>query len=132
MECYETNPAYNYGGHSYVNYQGRFSAWDEAAKAKGSETWANGVNWKYGATAEVFGSGAAIGGGWQMEVRFKKSLFEDPAAGNKLRNGYLMGFNIGLDDDDKRGPGTNGDMTRSQDLETEAFSSSSELNPCGV
>src|ERR1051325_6427072 len=27
-----------YGGHNYVNFQGRFSAWDEAANAIGSQT----------------------------------------------------------------------------------------------
>ena len=32
-----------------------------------------------------------------------------------------MGFNIGMDDDDKFGPGPNGDMSRSQDLELQYF-----------
>lgn len=110
-----------YGGHNYVNYEGRFSMWDEAANAKGGETWANAVDWKYGATGEVFGAGKSVAGGWTMEVRFKKNLFEDPAAGNKLRNGYIMGFNIGVDDDDKTGLGPNGDQSRSQDLELQYF-----------
>jgi len=110
-----------FGGHSYVNFEGRFSAWDEAANAKAGESWANGVDWKYGETGEVFGFGKTAAGGWKMEVRFKKSLFEDPAAGNKLRNGYIMGFNIGMDDDDKTGLGTNGNQTRSQDLEIQYF-----------
>lgn len=109
------------GGHSYVNFQGRFSAWDEAANAKGGESWASGVDWKYGESGEVFGFGKAVTGGWQMEVRFKKSLFQDPAASNKLANGYLMGFNIGLDDDDKQGVGPNGDKSRTQDLEVQYF-----------
>jgi hypothetical protein len=105
-----------FGGHSYVNFQGRFSAWDEAANAIGSASvWATGVAWKYGATEDVFGLGQAGAGGWKMEVRLKKRMFEDPAAGNKLRNGYVMGFNIGMDDDDKHGIGTDGDKTRSED-----------------
>src|SRR5688500_14709673 len=44
------------GGHSYVNFQGRFSAWDEAANAKGSQTWASAVNWTYGQNGDVFGT----------------------------------------------------------------------------
>ena len=88
------------GGHNYVNFQGRFSAWDEDAGAIGSQTWATGVNWRYGANEDVYGVGKQVAGGWQMEVRFGKRLFEDPTTGNKLRNGYRMGFNIGLDDDD--------------------------------
>jgi len=79
------------------------------------------VDWKYGATEDVFGSGKTVAGGWTMEVRFKKRMFEDPAAGNKLRNGFIMGFNIGMDDDDKHGKGTAGDQTRSEDLEIQYF-----------
>ena len=109
------------GGHSYLNFQGRLSAWDENAGAKGSQSWANEVDWKYGASGDVFGKGAAVTGGWQMEARFHKRMFESPTAGNKLRNGYRMGFNIGLDDDDKKGPGANGDKSRSQDLEIQYF-----------
>ena len=44
--------------------------------------------------------------------------------GNKLANGYIMGFNIGLDDDDKNGPtrdGHAGNGSRSQDLEVQYF-----------
>lgn len=110
-----------FGGHNYVNYQGRFSAWDEAVGAIGGQTWATGVDWKYGETGDVFGSGKAAAPGWKMEVRFNKRMFEDPEAGNKLRNGYVMGFNIGMDDDDKKGPGTAGNRTRSQDLEIQYF-----------
>ncbi|MCI0533752.1 MAG: hypothetical protein L0Z50_00845 [Verrucomicrobiales bacterium] len=111
-----------FGGHNYVNFQGRFSAWDEAANAVGGgSVWATGVDWTYGATGDVFGSGAASAGGWKMEVRLKKRMFEDPAAGNKLRNGYVMGFNIGMDDDDKTGIGTSGNQSRTQDLEIQYF-----------
>ncbi|MEO8427226.1 MAG: sugar-binding protein, partial [Verrucomicrobiota bacterium] len=107
------------GGHSYVNYQGRFSAWDDTTGKTNSFIWAPAVNWKYGETNDVFGFGKAVAGGWQMEVRFKKRMFEDATAGNKLKNGYLMGFNIGMDDDDKHGKGTNGDQTRAEDLEVQ-------------
>ncbi len=109
------------GGHSYLNYEGRFSAWDEAANARGSQGWASGVEWTYGANGDVYGTGKAVAGGWQMEVRFKKRMFEDPVAKNKLANGYRMGFNIGMDDDDKHGPGPNGDKTGSQDLDIQYF-----------
>ncbi|MSU64500.1 MAG: hypothetical protein EXS31_19280 [Pedosphaera sp.] len=89
------------GGHNYVNYEGRFSGWDDAAGTKnGSQTWASEVDWKYGKTGEIFGFGKKVTGGWQMEVRFKKNLFQSATAGNKLANGYFMGFNIGVDDDD--------------------------------
>lgn len=110
-----------FGGHCYVNYQGRFSSWDEGNNQIGNQTWSTAVDWKYGAAGDVFGSGGAVAGGWQMEVRFKKRLFEDPDAGNRLRDGYRMGFNIGLDDDDKKGTGANGDKTRSFDLELQYF-----------
>lgn len=109
------------GGHNYVNFQGRFSAWDEAGGKVGTTTWATGVDWKYGETGDVFGFGKSVAGGWQMEVRFKKRMFEDAKAGNKLKNGYRMGFNIGMDDDDKKGIGTSGNKSRSQDLEIQYF-----------
>lgn len=105
------------GGHSYVNFKGRFSAWDDTAGKIAATTWATGVDWKYGETGDVYGVGKEVAGGWQMEVRFKKRLFEDSKAGNKLKNGYRMGFNIGMDDDDKKGPGPSGDKSRSADLE---------------
>jgi hypothetical protein len=110
------------GGHCYVNYQGLFSAWDPTNNVPGTwSVWATGVNWKYGTNDDVFGVGQAVAGGWQMEVRFNKRLFQDTTAGNKLQNGYRMGFNIGMDDDDKHGPGLNGDKSRTQDLEIQYF-----------
>ena len=110
------------GGHCYVNYQGRFSAWDPTNNVPGSwSVWATAVNWKYGTNDDVFGVGQAVVGGWQMEVRFNKRLFQDATAGNKLQNGYRMGFNIGMDDDDKHGPGLNGDKSLGQDLEIQYF-----------
>ncbi len=94
-----------YGGHNYVNYQGRFSDWDDVAGTKNSAgLWATAVDWKYGQTGDIFGFGKSVTGGWQMEVRFNKNMFESPAKGNKLANGYIMGFNIGMDDDDGKLP----------------------------
>ncbi len=109
------------GGHCYVNFQGRFSGWDDTAKAKAGMTWASAVPWTYADTGDIFGSGKSATGGWQMEVRFKKRVFEDATAKNKLKNGYVMGFNIGMDDDDKKGQGLNGDKSRTQDLELQYF-----------
>ncbi|MBL9128154.1 MAG: hypothetical protein JNL97_10925 [Verrucomicrobiales bacterium] len=109
------------GGHCYINYQGRFSSWDEGSATIANETWSTSVPWKYGANEDVYGVGKSVAGGWQLEVRFKKRLFESATAGNKLRNGYRMGFNIGLDDDDKQGPGANGSSARTQDLELQYF-----------
>ena len=88
-----------YGGHNYVNYEGRFSRWDEDLEQP-YRGWANDVDWIYGPEGQVFGVGGETATGWSMEVRFHKSQFEDPDSGNKLENGYKMGFNIGMDDDD--------------------------------
>ena len=106
-----------YGGHCYFNFKGRFSVWDDDNNAKATDRWSSAVEWTYGEEGDVYGVGSEVEGGWQLEVRFHKSQFEDPEAGNLLSNGYKMGFNIGLDDDDKQGPGTNGSGDRSQDLE---------------
>ena len=106
-----------YGGHCYFNFRGRFSIWDDDNNTKTSERWSSAVEWTYGEDGDVYSVGSEVEGGWQLEVRFRKSQFEDPEAGNLLSNGYKMGFNIGLDDDDKQGPGTNGSGDRSQDLE---------------
>ncbi|HAC19214.1 MAG TPA: hypothetical protein DCF78_11650, partial [Dehalococcoidia bacterium] len=106
-----------YGGHCYFNFRGRFSIWDDDNNTKTSERWSSAVEWTYGEDGDVYGVGSEVEGGWQLEVRFRKSQFEDPEAGNLLSNGYKMGFNIGLDDDDKQGPGTNGSGDRTQDLE---------------
>lgn len=109
------------GGHSYVNFAGKFSAWDDTASQISGTSWATAVNWTYGTNGEVFGVGKAAAGGWQLEVRLKKTLFQDATAGNKLKNGYRMGFNIGLDDDDKHGTGVSGDKSRTEDLEIQYF-----------
>ena len=110
-----------YGGHSYFNYEGRFSVWDEEAGVRGDGRWSTDLDFTYGEDGDVWAVGKAVDGGWNLEVRFHKKLFEDPVAGNKLQDGYTMGFNIGLDDDDKTGPGINGSGERSQDLELQYF-----------
>lgn len=110
-----------YGGHSYVNYQGRFSAWDEELEEVADQRWSSEVDWTYGDGGQITGFGEETETGWAMEVRFHKSLFEDEEADIKLDVGSRMGFNIGLDDDDKRGPGLEGDGSRSQDLELQYF-----------
>ena len=110
-----------YGGHNYVNYLGRFSRWDDATDEKIDGAWSTGVDWTYGEDGDIFGIGDEVEGGWEMEVRFNKRLFESPDRGNKLSKGSQMGFNIGADDDDKFGPGTNGDGSRDQDLEIQYF-----------
>jgi hypothetical protein len=106
-----------YGGHNYVSYNGKFSDWDHEADIRSNMRWTSALEWTWGEDGEIFAVGSEVDGGWHLDVRFAKTLFEDPAAGNKLENGYVMGFNIGLDDDDKFGPGENGDASREQDLE---------------
>jgi formylmethanofuran dehydrogenase subunit D len=110
-----------FGGHCYVNFKGLFSAWDDNSGSISGTSWSTAVPWKYGVNEDVYGMGKEVTGGWQVEVRFKKRLFEDPTAGNRLRNGYRMGLNIGLDDDDKQGQGTNGSGARTEDLELQYF-----------
>ena len=115
-----------HGGHNYVNYEGRFSAWDDEGEAITNPRWSSGVDWTYGEEGDIFGFGEETETGWNMEVRFHKRLFEDPEAEIKLEEGATMGFNIGLDDDDKFGPGPNGDGSRTQDLELQYFWSNRE------
>lgn len=114
-----------YGGHSYVNYEGRFSAWDEENEVAAGGRWSSALEseWTYGDGDEddIFGFGEETETGWNMEIRFNKRLFEDPDANIELVEGARMGFNIGMDDDDKFGPGENGDGSRTQDLELQYF-----------
>ena len=110
-----------YGGHIYINYEGRISVWDEAAGERTPGRWSTDVEFSYAEDGDIWAQGDEVAGGWNLEVRFHKRLFEDPVEGNKLRDGYRMGFNIGLDDDDQFGPGTNGSGERSQDLELQYF-----------
>jgi hypothetical protein len=110
-----------YGGHGYFNYEGRFSHWDDTTGEISGTAWSTAVDWTYGTetTDDVTGVGQETATGWDLEVRLSKRLFENPDAGNKLEEGYVMGFNIGMDDDDMQGPGLNGSAERSQDLEVQ-------------
>jgi len=115
-----------YGGHFYANYEGRFSAWnEEAGEIDGTRFSSAVTDWTWGPEAteefDVAGFGEETETGWNMELRFHKRLFEDPEAEIKLVEGTRMGFNIGMDDDDKTGPGTNGNGARTQDLELQYF-----------
>lgn len=89
----------DYGGHSYVNYEGRFSRWDEAAEEP-IIGWANAVDWTYAENGQVWGVGGETPTGWSMEAKFHKSQFEDPNGGGAIEIGDRIGFNIGMDDDD--------------------------------
>ena len=109
-----------FGGHCYVSYNGKFSAWNEETMETDTR-WSTMVEWTYGEDGDVWAVGKEVEGGWHLDMRFTKRLFEDPDIGNKLENGYVMGFNIGMDDDDKFGPGINGDGSRTQDLELQYF-----------
>lgn len=102
------------GGHIYVNYEGRFSEWDEAANAKRRDHFSQGTDWSYGPEGDIFGFGQAVNGGWNMEVRFSKSVLAGDT-GLDLDNGHVMGFNIGLDDDD--GHYDSGDGTTTMELQ---------------
>lgn len=109
-----------YGGHCYVNFLGKISVWDEDSETISGTTWSTALEWIYGDDEEddIYGFGDETDEGWSLEVRFRKSLFEDPDQDNFLEDGYTMGFNIGMDDDDLRGPeGTEGSGERSRDLE---------------
>jgi hypothetical protein len=121
-----------FGGHCYFNYEGRFSEWDDDAELVLGTRWATGVDWFYGDgdADQVYGFGEETGDGWALEVRFHKELFEDPDAGNELGDGYVMGFNIGLDDDDQRGVGPEGSLERSADLELQYWWAN-RLRPLG-
>lgn len=112
-----------YGGHIYFNYEGKTSdtVFPEGGKDDGTQRWSTAVDWTYGEDGDMFGFGEETENGWSTEMRFHKRLFEDPDSGNKLDDGFVMGFNIGIDDDDKRGPGPNGSGVRSQDLEIQYF-----------
>ena len=89
----------DYGGHNYVNYEGRVSRWDEDFEQP-LVGWANADDWSWGEGEEIYGVGNETATGWALEAKFHKSQFEDPSTGNKLVPGYKMGFNIGMDDDD--------------------------------
>ena len=102
-----------YGGHGIFNFEGRFSSWDDEneqiSTGPAGQRWSSAVDWTYGEEGDIFGFGEATETGWNMEVRFRKELFEDPEAGITLEEGTRLGFNIGLNDDDDTG-GDTGDL----------------------
>ena len=89
----------DYGGHNYVNYEGRFSRWDEDFEEP-FVGWANAVEWEWGPEGAIWGYGEETDTGWSMETKFHKSQFEDPDGGGPIEVGDRIGFNIGMDDDD--------------------------------
>jgi len=123
-----------FGGHPYVNWEGRFSDWDDENDTfNDRNTFTLGKPddegnvdlenkpWSYGEDGDIYGSGIEVDGGWSMEVRFSKASLADPESDIELDNGHTMDFNIGMDDDDQQGPGPNGDGSRTQDLELQYF-----------
>lgn len=88
-----------YGGHSYVNYEGRFSEWTDDVGPANLRRFALAKEWTYGEDGDVWGFGQETATGWVMECRFHHSIVTDPdiatfAEGNSIK------FNIGIDDDD--------------------------------
>ncbi len=98
-----------YGGHIYATYEGGFSEWDDAAQAPATGLrFSSVVDWKLGEDQDVFVVGKEEAPGWKLELKMSKRLFENPEVGNKLDDGYEMGFNIGVDDDDMHYEGGDG------------------------
>jgi cellulose/xylan binding protein with CBM9 domain len=91
-----------FGGHCYVNYEGRFSAWDDDANMRGEPLtrWSSLVEWEYGEDKQIYGVGKETETGWSMEVKFHKETLIDPLSDFKWQEGQDMAFNIGIDDDD--------------------------------
>ncbi|MBN2327117.1 MAG: hypothetical protein JXR73_08170 [Candidatus Omnitrophica bacterium] len=89
-----------FGGHSYFNYQGLFSEWENDAR-RDAVRWSSLADWEYGEDKQVFGFGQETEGGYVTEVKMHKVMFVDPIATDfAWAEGQDMGFNIGLDDDD--------------------------------
>lgn len=119
----------NIGGQTYVTFDGQVSAWDaeNGVSNGGGPSLFPHTPWEWGEEGDIFSAGAEVEGGWQNELRIRKSLMEDEEAGNKLVEGYVMGFNIGVDDDDKRGAeGENGSGELERDLELQYWWSNRE------
>jgi hypothetical protein len=114
------------GGQIVINYRG------EPSLADNDPTFAAATGWSFGANKEVYAVGQQVKGGWQLEIRFAKKLFESSELGTKLQDDYKMGFNLGIDDDDLRGPG--GSQERSQDLEIQYYWSARKraVDPTGT
>lgn len=98
-----------YGGHLYATYDGGFSEWvAETQSILDRYRFSSAVDWAYGEDKDVFVAGKEVAPGWTLEMKLAKRLFESPEVGNKLDNGYEMGFNIGIDDDDMHYEGGDG------------------------
>ncbi|MGI6457568.1 MAG: sugar-binding protein [bacterium] len=123
-----------YGGHIYVNYEGEFSEWDSENgtynPARTNVNYSRGPvddqgmtnpTWTYGPNGDVFGVGEEVQGGWVLEVKFSKASLIPPDSDIVLDDGHRMSFNIGVDDDDRHGPGVNGDSSRTEELELQYF-----------
>lgn len=109
-----------YGGHDGIAADGNQRAWDydlETPNGFGLSQLATDVDWTNGPEGDVWAVGVETEKGYAIEVRYNKRLFEDPEIGNKLENDYVMGFNLAVDDEDGRGPGTNGTGELENDLE---------------
>ena len=122
-------PEAGIGGQTYVTFDGQVSAWDaeDEISNNGGPNLFPHTEWTWGEEGDIFSAGGEVEGGWQNEIRIRKSLMEDEEAGNKLVEGYKMGFNIGVDDDDARGPeGTNGSGELERDLEIQYWWSNRE------
>lgn len=98
-----------YGGHLYATYDGGFAEWDPVTQAVHTRyRFSSVVDWTYGEDKDVFVAGKEEAPGWKLEMKMSKRLFESPDVGNKLDDGYEMGFNIGVDDDDMHYEGSGG------------------------
>lgn len=115
-----------YGGHDGFSADGTQRAWDydlEEPNGFGNSQFATDVDWTNGPEGDVWAVGVETDRGYAVEIRYSKRLFEDPDVGNKLENDYVMGFNLAVDDEDGRGPGTNGTGELGQDLELAYYGS---------
>lgn len=89
-----------YGGHAYLNYLGRFSAWLDDIGPADLTRFSIATDWEYSETGDVWGFGQETPGGWTMESRFHKRIIEDPDLDIPFAEGSSFIFNIGMDDDD--------------------------------
>ena len=123
---YDVTPRDNspYGGHDGISWNGAQRAWDPdlgEPSSFGVTDFATEVDWSYGEEGDVFAVGVETETGYAVEARYHKRLFENPDVGNKLVEGYVMGFNITVDDDDGRGVGPNGTGERDLDEEVSYY-----------
>ncbi len=88
-----------FGGHIYFNWEGKFSEWENDAP-RTTIRWSTLAEWSYGEDKEVYGFGKEKAGGYVTEIKLHKTTLVDPQSDFKWQEGQMMGFNIGLDDDD--------------------------------